>query len=66
MKRKKSKKLPSLSTADVESLPKTEAVLVRLTKQDKKTIMAACSSLHLTMTELFTRSALMVAEKVKK
>ena len=64
MKRKKS--LPTVSDAEVASLPKTEALLLRLTKQDKESISKAASKLHLTMTEFLTKSALMVAEKVGK
>jgi uncharacterized protein (DUF1778 family) len=63
MKRKKS--LPTVSKAEVDSLPKSEAVLLRLTKQDKAAIVRAASKLHLTVTELVTRAALMVAEKVR-
>jgi uncharacterized protein (DUF1778 family) len=66
MKKKTRKKLPTVSKAEVESLPKKEAVLLRLTKQDKATIFAAASKLHLTVTEFVTKSALMVAEKVGK
>jgi hypothetical protein len=52
MKRSKSsKKLPKVSKSEVESLPKTEAVLLRLTKQDKATITKVASRLHLTVTE---------------
>lgn len=64
MKRKTRKKLPKVSKADVDSLPKSEAVLLRLTSQDKAAIIKAASKLHLTVTEFLTRSALMVAEKV--
>ena len=64
MKRKKS--LPAVSKAEVDSLPKSEAVLLRLTKQDKGTIVDAASALKLTVTEFLTKSALMVAEKVGK
>ncbi len=63
-RRKTSKKFPKVSKDEVESLPKTEAVLLRLTKQDKATIAKVASRLHLTMTEYLTRSALLVAEKV--
>ncbi len=63
-RRKTSKKFPKVSKGEVESLPKTEAVLLRLTKQDKATIAKVASRLHLTMTEYLTRSALLVAEKV--
>jgi uncharacterized protein (DUF1778 family) len=64
MKRKKS--LPTVSKAEVDSLPKSEAVLLRLTKQDKAAIVAAASALKLTVTEYLTKSALLVAEKVGK
>lgn len=65
MKRKTRKKpLPTVTKAEVESLPKSEAVLVRLTVQDKDAIIKAAGKLHLTVTEFVTRSALMVAEKV--
>ncbi len=63
-RRKTSKRLPKVSRSEVESLPKTEAVLLRLTKQDKKTITKVASKLHLTVTEYLTKSALLVAEKV--
>ena len=62
--KKAPKALPSVSKADVATLPKDEAVLLRLTKQDKETITKAASALHLTVTEYLTKSALMVAEKV--
>lgn len=64
-RRKSSKKLPKVSKSDVESLPKTEAVLLRLTKQDKATITKVASRLHLTVTEYLTKSALLVADKVR-
>jgi uncharacterized protein (DUF1778 family) len=64
-RRKSSKKLPKVSKSEVESLPKTEAVLLRLTKQDKATITKVASRLHLTVTEYLTKSALLVADKVR-
>ena len=66
MRKKSTKRLPAVSETEVAALPKSEAVLLRLTKQDKQTIVAAASKLHLTVTELVTRSALMVAAKVAK
>lgn len=66
MKRKTSKKFPTVSKSEVEAMPKTEAVLFRLTKQDKATIVNSASSLKLTVTEFLTKSALLVAEKVGK
>ena len=65
-KTKKPKRFPEVSKSEVESLPKTEALLLRLTKEDKATITKAASKLHLTATEYLTKSALLVAEKVKK
>ena len=64
MKRKTPKKFPVVTKSEVESLPKTEAVLLRLTKQDKQAIVGAASKLHLTVTEFVTRASLIVAEKV--
>jgi len=66
MKRKSTKQLPAVSEAEVAAFLKSEAVLLRLTTQDKQAIVAAASTLHLTVTELDTRSALMVAAKVPK
>ena len=65
-KTKQAKRVPEVSKSEVESLPKTEALLLRLTKEDKATITKAASKLHLTATEYLTKSALLVAEKVKK
>jgi uncharacterized protein (DUF1778 family) len=64
--KKTAKKLPAVSKSDVDSFQKTEAVLLRLTKQDKAAIVDAASSLKLTVTEFLTKSAILVAEKVKK
>ena len=64
VKRKTSKKLPPVSRSEVEALPKTEAVLVRMTSRDKEAIVAAASKLRLTVTEFVTKASLMVAEKV--
>ena len=67
MKRSKSsKKLPKVSKSEVESLPKTEAVLLRLTPADKEAINKAASNLGITTTELLTKSALIVSEKLMK
>ena len=65
-KTKKPKRFPEVSKSEVESLPKTEALLLRLTKHDKEEIVAAAASLHLTVTEFLTKSALIVASKVGK
>ena len=68
VKKKKptTKRFPDVAKSEIESLPKTEAVLLRLTKLDKAAITAASSSLHLTVTEFLTKSALIVASKVSK
>ena len=68
VKKKKTttKRFPDVAKSEIESLPKTEAVLLRLTKHDKEEIVAAAASLHLTVTEFLTKSALMVASKVGK
>lgn len=68
VKKKKTitKRFPDVAKPEIESLPKTEAVLLRLTKHDKEEIVAAAASLHLTVTEFLTKSALIVASKVGK
>ena len=66
MRKKTPQALPKVSKSEVGALPKTEAVLIRLTKQDKTAITRAASKLHLTVTEFVTKSAMMVAEKVGK
>lgn len=66
MKKKTAKELPTVSKADVDALPKTEAVLLRLTKKDRATIFGVASSLSMTVTEFLTKSALLVANKVQK
>lgn len=63
-RRKTAKKLPTVTKSEVEALPKSEAVLLRLTVQDKKLIVAAASKLRLTVTEFVTKASVMVAEKV--
>ena len=64
--KKKPADLPSVSKDDVAKLPKTEALLLRLTADDKRAIFQAASSLHLTATEFVTKAALIVASKVGK
>ena len=68
VKKKKptTKRFPDVAKSEIESLPKTEAVLLRLTKLDKAAITAAASAFHLTVTEFLTKSALIVASKVSK
>lgn len=68
MKRTKSTpKFPAASATELRrNLIKSEAVLLRLTAIDKEVINKAASSLGITTTELLTKSALMVAEKLGK
>lgn len=68
MKRSKSaKKIPSLTSAELSrNLRKSQAILLRVTPADKEVINRAASSLGITTTELLTKSALMVAEKLVK
>jgi hypothetical protein len=69
VKKKKptTKKIPELTKNELlHNLPKSEAVLLRLTVADKETITQAASKLGITTTELLTKTALMVAEKLKK
>ena len=66
-KKKITKKMPELTKNELlHNLPKSEAVLLRLTVADKETITQAASKLGITTTELLTKSALMVVEKLKK
>ena len=64
MRKKTTKELPIVTETDANALPKTEALLLRLTKKDKAAIIAAASSLSLTVTEFLTKSALLVASKL--
>ena len=63
-KKKPTAELPAVSKDEVAKLPKTEALLLRLTADDKRMIFQAASSLHLTATEFVTKSALLVASKL--
>jgi len=64
---KPKKKLPEPSAAELNrNLRKSAAILLRVTPADKKTITETASSLGITATELLTKSALMVAEKLGK
>lgn len=61
------KKIPVASAAELRrNLIKSEAVLLRLTPADKEAINKAASNLGITTTELLTKSALIVAEKLGK
>lgn len=65
--KKDPKLLPSVSAHDVDqNLPKTEAILVRLSKADKKSIVDAAAAIHLTVTEFMVKSALLVAGSIPK
>ncbi len=66
MKKKKTKKVPAISTADLLAMRKTEAVLVRMSKQDKNVLFETARRLQLTVTELLTRLARMASEKLLK
>lgn len=66
MKKKPAKPLPKVSKADVAALVKSDAILLRLTKEDKETINRSASRLHLTSTEFVTKAALAFAAKVGK
>ncbi len=58
--------MPSVSKEEVQrKMPKSEAVLLRLTLEDKGAIAMAASALQLTVTEFLTKSALIVAAKVQ-
>ena len=64
---KNHKKIPVASASELRrNLIKSEAVLLRLTPSDKETINKAASNLGITTTELLTKSALIVAEKLGK
>lgn len=64
MKKATPKEFPSVSKSEVDQFPKSEALLLRLTPQDKQTITKAAGTLHLTVTEFLTKSALLVASKI--
>ena len=59
------KRIPAASAEELRrNLIKSEAVLLRLTPADKEAINKAASSLGITTTELLTKSALIVSEKL--
>jgi uncharacterized protein (DUF1778 family) len=45
---------------------KSDAILLRLTKADKKAITSASTKMHLTATEFVTKAALAFASKVRR
>lgn len=64
---KSARKIPPLTVAELSrNLRKSQAILLRVTPADKEVINRAASSLGITTTELLTKSALMVAEKLVK
>ena len=67
MKKKTPRQLPTPTKDDVaRQFPKTEAILLRMTAEDKETIIGAASKLHLTTTEFVLKSALAIASKLPK
>ena len=63
--KKTSVMLPPVQADEIQQvLPKKEAVLLRMSAQDKKTISEAADKLGITTTEFFIKSALMVATKL--
>ena len=63
--KKTSVMLPPVQADEIQQvLPKKEAVLLRMSAQDKKTISEAADKLGITTTEFFIKSALMVAAKI--
>ena len=57
--------LPTVDAGEIQQvLPKKEAVLLRMSAHDKKTICDAADKLGITTTEFFIKSALMVAGKI--
>lgn len=64
--RKTTKALPAVSDADVAAIVKSDAILLRLTKADKKAITSASTKMHLTATEFVTKAALAFASKVRR
>lgn len=63
----KTTQLPAISSAAIQrSLPKTEAILLRLSVADKEAITATAKSLHLTATEYLVKCHQLVSEKVRR
>ncbi len=64
---KKSVALPVIAEAEIQrSLPKTEAILLRLSVSDKEAITTTAKSLHLTATEYLVKCHQLVSEKVRR
>jgi len=68
MKKKNTpQKPPSVSKEEVQhQFPKTEAILLRLTVQDKKNITDAAKSFHLTTTEYLVKCHAVISAKLYK
>lgn len=67
MKNETERKMPTVSKQEVlDELPKTEAILLRLSKRDKEAITSAAKLLHLTATEYLVKCHKLVAEKLSK
>lgn len=64
---KKSVALPAVVGAEIQrSLPKTEAILLRLSVADKEAITTTAKSLHLTATEYLVKCHQLVSAKVRR
>lgn len=68
MKKKNSaQELPTVFKEEVQhQFPKTEAILLRLTVQDKQDITDAAKSLHLTTTEYLVKCHTAISAKLRK
>jgi uncharacterized protein (DUF1778 family) len=67
MKKKTPRQLPAVSKQEVaKQFPKNQAILLRMSAQDKETINHAAKSVHLTTTEFVLKSALAIASKLPK
>jgi uncharacterized protein (DUF1778 family) len=64
-KKTDSPELPTISKEEIQKqFPKTEAILLRLSVQDKQAITDAAKSLHLTATEYLVKCHAVVAAKL--
>jgi hypothetical protein len=66
-KHKDTSELPAISTKELQQkFPKTEAILLRLSVQDKLAITEAAKSLHLTATEYLVKCHQVISAKLRK
>lgn len=66
-KEKNSSELPTVSEEEVrQKIPKTEAILLRLTEEDKASITKAAKSVHLTATEYLVKCHELVSIKLPR